>query len=102
MKRITLKNEDGTIIDDFPKNPLISKWEKKYPKKGVCKVFEQRNIINYACLKCGKCPDGDMFEIPKEDLQEYKQYLLKLKEYDKIHNTNLAKVLSYKINEEDI
>ena len=64
--------------------------------------MEVNHIANYSCINCSKCPDGDLFKIPKEDLQDYKEYLEKVKEYDEIHNSELAKRLSYKINEDNI
>ena len=98
MKQIkfeTLKiiNEDGTSISNFPKNPLLEKWYKLYPPKTTCLDFKMSGIANYNCLECKKCPEGSDFEIPKEDLQEYREYLLKVDEYNKLHNPELYKKL---------
>ena len=97
----TLINEDGTSISDYPKNPLKDKWDKKYPKNRVCQALEDLNIVNYGCLNCNKCPDGDLFNVPKEDLEEYKKYLEEVIKYNKVHNPTLAKVLKYKSREDN-
>jgi len=94
---ITLYNEDGTSIEDFPENPLKEKWLKQFPKKGVCNVLKENNIANYSCINCSKCPNGDLFEVPKEDLEEYKKYLEKVLEYNTIHNPSLTQSISYKL-----
>ena len=93
MKIIRLTNEDGTSIDDTPKNPLLEKWYKEFPMKESCKLIEENNIVNYSCLDCGHCPNGDLFEIPKEDLKEYNKFLKKYKKYLKKHNPSMKKIL---------
>ena len=89
---LRIVNEDGTSIKDCPLNPLLEKWNNL--KKESCKQFEKLGYANYRCLECSKCPEGSDFEIPKEDLQEYRNYLLKLDEYNKLHNPKLYKKLS--------
>ena len=91
-----LINEDGTSISDYPKNPLREKWNKQFPKNRICALFDELNYVNYSCINCKKCPDGDLFEVPKEDLEEYKKYLEEVKKYNEIHNPTIAKILSKK------
>ena len=93
MKNINLSNEIYTKFDDFPENPLLKKWEKEYPKLDKCKEYEELGLFNYSCLNCGCCPAGVEFDVPKEDLKEYKKYLEKLKKYLEKHNPDLANTL---------
>ena len=97
MKKITLINEDATSISDFPKNPLKEKWEKLYSKEELCIALDKNNIMNYSCINCHKCPKGDLWEVPKEDIELYKDYLEKVKKYNVEHNPTMIKILS-KIN----
>lgn len=102
MKAFKILVEDNiNIIDECPKNPLLEKWEKMYPKRGLCYVLEEQNITNYGCINCGKCPKGELFQIPEEDYEEYSQYLKSLNEYNesnKDKNKGLSKILRFKRN----
>ena len=93
MENINVINEDGTNLDNFPKNPLIEKWKKEFPMRSFCVELEENNLENYSCLSCGRCFRGTFFKIPKEDLEIYKKYLEKIDEYNKIHNPNMYKIL---------
>ena len=81
MKQLRIINEDNKILEDLPKNPLIDKWKAQYPKRGICKIFEENKMVNYSCINCSRCPEGDLFEVPLEDLKEYREYAQKVKEY---------------------
>ena len=85
MKTFNTLNEDSINMIETPVNPLLEKWLKLYPKKKVCIMLEENNVENYGCINCDKCPEGYLFEIPNEDLEEYKEYLKKLDEYKKIN-----------------
>ena len=100
IETLTLVNEDGTSIESFPKNPLLEKWSKK--KKNICKQLEEAGYANYGCEECSKCPEGAYFEIPEEDLQEYRNYLLKINEYNRVHNPELYKKLALFNNQNNI
>lgn len=89
LPKLNIINEDGTSIEDFPKNPLIDKWLKL--KKNFCIQLEESGFANYRCLECTKCPDSSDFEIPEEDIEEYEKYLTECKEYNRIHNPELFK-----------
>ena len=95
MGTLKLVNEDGTSLDDCPKNPLLEKWLKLYPQKDFCKKLDEENIVNYYCIMCNKCPYGDEFEIPKEDLKEFNEHLKRLREYINKHNPSVEKLLKY-------
>ena len=84
-------NEDGTPIGfEFPKNPLKEKWDKLYPPT---QRYESREYCEgYACLFCGKCPYGALWEIPEEDQELWYEYKRQIYEYDQIHNPSLAKL----------
>ena len=69
MNILSIINEDGTKLTDYPINPLLEKWFKLYPKNETCKRINELGYANFSCLSCSKCPDGELFEIPKEDLK---------------------------------
>lgn len=79
--------------EGFPKNYLLKKWYKEYPMDEICKFLAENNMENHNCDNCDKCPRGELFKIPKEDLEEYKKYLEKVKEYDELHDSNYAGIL---------
>ena len=101
MKIINIINEDGTGISDYPINPLLKKWKEQYPKQETCKRFDKYGVTNYSCLNCGSCPEGVDFEVSKEDLEEYKKYLKKIEEYNKIHNPKLAALMELKLKKDN-
>ena len=80
MTPFEIVNEDGTSMDDFPKNPLAEKW-KRYSQ--VCD--------GYSCAFCGRCPRGDYWKIPEEDKEIWAGYQKQLKEYNRIHNPSMYK-----------
>ena len=93
MHNIVIKENYG--LEGFPVNPLIKKWEKKYPMDDRCKELEKQKIENLSCLNCGKCPKGVDFKVPKEDLLIFRKYLKECRDYFKIHNPYKRKVLKY-------
>ena len=96
MNKITEIIYDENLVKEFPVNPLEDKWFKMFPKMGICNAMQEFNLVIYGCINCDKCPDGDLWKVPKEDLQAYKKYLEKVKKFDEKHNTVFAKKLSYK------
>ena len=98
MINISIVNEDGTKITNLPINTLYKKWEKEFPMMDICYEIDKSNIENYTCLTCDKCPRGELFQIPKEDLKIYKEYLNKLNEYNRVHNPKLYELSKNKHN----
>ena len=97
---IELVNNDGTSMDDFPKNPLEEKWDKLYNinKYGTaCSpvLGEQEDgtpIMNYGCVLCHskRCHRSDSFVVPEEDREVYNQYQLDVERY-MIQHGNIPK-----------
>jgi hypothetical protein len=98
---LKIVNEDGTSIDDYPKNPLMEKWKKLYPPirygeacSQILGTYEDgRPIMNYSCVLCceEKCIYSDNWKVPEEDLEIYNEYLKELDSYNEIHNPTLCK-----------
>lgn len=96
---LKIVNEDGTSIEDFPKNPLKDRWEKQYqldkfgrPCSPIAGYQEDgRPYMNYGCVLCcsTQCHHSDCFIIPEEDKQVYEEYKNQIKEYNRIHNPSL-------------
>ena len=80
-------NEDGTSMDDFPKNPLKEKWNRFYPP--TPKAEYSQVCDGYSCMWCDRCPNGTHWEVPEEDKKEYEEYQQQIVEYHKIHNPTL-------------
>ena len=95
IKEISLTdvvNEDGTSLEDFPKNPLLEKWIEKYSCKDSSTGTE--DVGDYGCILCGKnCPFNEYWIVPDEDLEEYKKYTKCVQEYHKIHNPKLYEMI---------
>lgn len=103
---ITIINEDGTSMDDYPKNPLYEKWDREYPPtrhgKPCCGTYitwkDGSKSPNYTCVLCHeKCRHNDSWECPEEDLPEYIEYMKKVKEYDELHNPSMVKYVDISI-----
>ena len=60
--------------DLMPKNPLLSKWREKYPPEP--KPEFSQVCDGYSCMWCGRCPEGEYWKCPEEDVEVYKQYQL--------------------------
>lgn len=84
---IQLVNEDGTTLDDFPKNPLKNKWDKLYPP--IPKPEYSQVCDGYSCMCCGRCPNGNYWKVPDEDKEVWDKYQKEIGEYHKIHNPHL-------------
>lgn len=95
IEQITIVNNDGTPIDDFPKNPLLEKWDRLYPPtrhghpcSSVLGYSDAGSpIMNYGCVLCSEesCRHSSCFVIPEEDKIEYEEYKAKVREYDILH-----------------
>ena len=94
-------NEDGSEFDP-PINPLLEKWKEKYNTKNgepCSSVLGYRSngtpIMNYSCVLCHEknCYVSDGFIVPEEDKDIYEKYLKDNKEYMKLHNPLLSKLL---------
>ena len=98
---LQIVNEDGTSIDNYPKNPLKEKWEKLYstdvfgrdcsPIDGYKK--DGTPYMNYTCVLCQSrtCYNSNYFEIPEEDKEVWNEYQRRIDEYDKVHNPSILK-----------
>lgn len=82
-------NEDGTSIDNFPKNPLAEKWKHLYPPTPMPQYSQVCD--GYSCMWCGRCPRGDYWKVPDEDKEVWAGYQKQLKEYNRIHNPSMYK-----------
>lgn len=104
--KLEIVNEDGTGIDDFPKNPLKEKWDKLYmtdlfgrPCNPISGYQENgRPYENYGCVLCHSktCHHSDNFIVPDEDKEVYAEYKQQIKEYNMLHNPEMmAKIEEY-------
>ena len=73
---------DGTIFDP-PKNPLKEKWDKLYPP--IPKPNWSQVCDGYSCMWCERCPNGDGWQAPEEDKEEYEKYKKEFNEYCDSH-----------------
>ena len=76
-------NFDGTSMDDYPRNPLKEKWNKLYPPTPMPKYSEVCD--GYSCMWCGRCPYGEYWKVPKEDLEIYEADLKEVHDYNVLH-----------------
>lgn len=92
--------EDGTSLEDMPKNPLIDKWIKEGHTKDIfgndCSDIlgyydDGRPIINYSCVLCGSnnCYLSNFWKIPEEDKEAYKKWKDKVREFYKQHSPEM-------------
>ena len=89
MMSFEIVNEDGTSMDDFPKNPLAEKWKHLYPSTPMPQYSQVCD--GYSCMWCGRCPRGDYWKVPEEDKEIWAGYQKQLKEYNRIHNLSMYK-----------
>lgn len=75
-----MKWSDGTAFDP-PQNPLKEKWANLYPP---CDLSDNGDF-DYSCILCGKCPNGDSWEVPEEDKEIYNQWRLDFSSYVEEH-----------------
>ena len=85
--RFRIINEDGTDMLDYPKNPLTKKWSELYPPSPMPEYSQVCD--GYSCMWCGRCPNGEHWKVPEEDLEIWNEYQEKVLEYHKIHNPKL-------------
>lgn len=83
-----LLNEDGSEFDP-PKNPLWDKWERLYPPIPIPQYSQ--TCDGYSCMWCGRCPRGDNWKVPSEDVEIYNKYKKDYKDYIVKHNPSLDK-----------
>lgn len=89
---IIVTNEDGTpIYFEYPQNPLKEKWDKLYPPIPMPQYSQVCD--GYSCMWCGRCPEGEYWEVPEEDKEIWEQYRERQIEYDKIHNPLLYSIM---------
>lgn len=89
---VELVNEDGTEIN-YPKNLLEEKWNKLYPS--IPKPEYSQVCDGYSCTYCGRCPKGSYWKAPEEDKESWNEYQEKIRQYHKIHNPSLYKMMTY-------
>lgn len=63
----------------FPINPLQEKWDKLYPPTPMPEYSQVCD--GYSCMWCYRCPRGDNWKVPEEDLKIWNQYQQALMEY---------------------
>lgn len=89
---INILNEDGTPMGfDFPENPLKEKWDRLYPPTPMSQYSQVCD--GYSCMWCGRCPSGSNWKVPEEDREGLEQYQEQVREYHKIHNPRLFKLI---------
>ncbi len=90
---IELVNEDGTDCNfEYPENPLKEKWKRLYPP--IPKPEYSQVCDGYSCMCCGRCPKGDYWKVPEEDMEVWNKYQKDIAEYHRIHNPSLYKMLT--------
>ena len=90
---LNIVNEDGTPFDfEYPENPLKEKWNKLYPPIPMPQYSQVCD--GYSCMWCGRCPKGSYWVVPEEDKEIWEQYREQIREYDRIHNPNLFKLMN--------
>ncbi len=88
QKPFVVLNEDGSVFNP-PKNPLTKKWLEKYPPVSMSQYSQVCD--GYSCMWCGRCPHGENWKVPEEDMEEWNKYRKELEEYDRNHNPSLYK-----------
>ena len=90
-KPFEVVNEDGTPFSP-PENPLKEKWAKLYPPIPMPQYSQVCD--GYSCIYCGRCPQGDLWKVPEEDREVWKQYQKDLADYDAKHNSSEKDLLA--------
>ena len=75
-----MKWSDGTPYNP-PENPLKEKWTTLYPP---CNLSDRSNL-NYSCIFCDRCPNGEYWRVPIADKEVWRQHQLDVKAYIKDH-----------------
>ena len=92
--------EDGTPLEDMPRNPLIDKWKKEGCTKNrfgnecsdILGYYEDgRPIVNYSCVLCSSndCYLSDAWKVPEEDKETYEKWQNEVKEFYKLHSPEM-------------
>lgn len=71
------------VKDSPPINPLWKKWLRQYPP--IPKPEYSQVCDGYSCTWCGRCPHGDHWKCPEEDLEEYREYVLEYQKWQESH-----------------
>lgn len=79
-------NEDGTPYEP-PANPLKDKWDKLYPPVPMPQYSQVCD--GYSCMWCGRCPSGELWQVPEEDEAAWEAYQAKLRAYNREHSPSL-------------
>lgn len=99
MKNIGIMNqlidEYFIIMNDIPKNPLEEKWNRLYPQ--IPKPEYSQVCDGYSCMWCGRCPKGEYFKIPEEDLELWNNYQKQLDNYLQSHSIKEEEKIFQKI-----
>ena len=59
-------------------NPLFDKWARQYYPEP--KAENDQTCDGYSCMWCSRCPRGEYWKCPAEDLEEYRKYILDLQD----------------------
>ena len=80
---VRLVNDDGTSFNP-PINPLKEKWDRLYPPIPMPQYSQVCD--GYSCIYCGRCPRGENWVVPEEDVDEWNRYMNELSKYLNSHN----------------
>ena len=61
----------------------MEKWLKLYPSTPMSQYGQVCD--GYSCAWCSRCPRGENWKVPEEDLAEYNEYQAQLKAYYDLH-----------------
>ena len=90
---LNVVNEDGTPLDfEYPKNPLKEKWDRLYPPTPMPQYSQVCDV--YSCMWCDRCPSGSNWKVTEEDKEIFEQYQEQIREYHRIHNPSLFKMVN--------
>lgn len=86
-----IKNESNTeevvsrffVDDPPPRNPLVEKWNTKYPPEP--KPEYSQVCDGYSCMWCSRCPAGEYWKCPEEDLDVYRKYVGEVENWKERH-----------------
>lgn len=66
-------------IDEFPVNPLEKKWNELYPPTPM--PSRSQVCDGYSCMWCSRCPKGDNWKVPEEDMEIYENYQEEVRQF---------------------
>jgi len=76
---MSLYYNDGRLYDP-PENPLKDKWNKLYPPISIPQYSQVCD--GYSCMWCGRCPEGDNWEVPEEDREVFNAWQTEVTKYE--------------------